>query len=129
MARKPILVTGEIMPENLTPLVQCLDGRTRHVTLTHAKRLGIGKKEWAVGIDLIEVYLQPRAKMVVLHTFSRWENPGHLGRAVGDSWHEADNLMIAKLAKEFEQEDGELLALLPQYVANGEHEGEIKNGD
>lgn len=101
------------MPSGLVPLVECLDGHSRHVTLTYAKPLGLKQKNWGVGVDLLEVYIQVRTRRVFLHTYSRLEDPGHLGRAKGDTWTEADNLMITKLAKEFEPQDGELRALLP----------------
>lgn len=89
-------------------------GETRRMNLSGAIDLDMSQVDWGQGIDLLGVYLMPRSKRVVVHTYSRWEDRRHPGRVRGESYHEADNDQIARLAKEFREE--RLANLLPEFV-------------
>lgn len=73
---------------------------------------GISQHDWSTGVDLEAVYLQPRARRVIVEFYSRWDD-GH-GRVRGGYFQVADNDLIARIAKKFDCE--ELAALLPEYV-------------
>lgn len=80
------------------------------VDLEATENLELYDPNWGTGIQLEAVYLMPRAKRVIVQTYSIWENPrthGHYGR----SYQIADVHTIARLARQFG--NPELMELLP----------------
>ena len=94
-------------------------GESRRFNISGAVELGWGplqhplsQRDWATGVNLEHVYLQPRAKRVIVEFYSRWDD-GH-GRCQGTEYTVADNDLIARIAREFNSP--ELAALLPEFV-------------
>jgi len=73
--------------------------------------LDIGDPDWGTGIKLKGVYLMPKSKKVIVHTYSIWENPRTHG-CYGDRYHIASQEEVANLADIFGDE--RLLELVPQ---------------
>ena len=88
-------------------------GENGRINLGGAINLDISERNWGQGVDLLAVYLQPKARRVILHTNSRWEDRRHPGRTMGEGWFVAEDSQIAHLAKEFDCE--ELTSLLPEF--------------
>lgn len=70
-----------------------------------------GHKEVGTGIFRKEIFLMPRAKNVIVHDYSIWENP-RTHSCHGDRYYIADDEQIAQLAKE--TEDSRLIELVPE---------------
>ena len=87
-------------------------GEAHRFNISNARDLDISRTNWDTGIDLETVYLQPRAKRVIVEFYSRWDAGD--GRTRGTYYTEADNDLIARIAREFDCE--ELAALLPEFI-------------
>lgn len=92
-------------------MVTMLDGTRRKLNLTGARRITIGQLEWKPGQHLMHVWIQPRARRCILHTYCHWDNGQ--GRVVGARVTEADNKTIAELVERFPA-CAEMAAWLPE---------------
>lgn len=86
-----------------------IDGK--RYNLASLKNLDISDSRCDTGIKLEAVYLMPRKKEVIIHTYSIWENRQTYG-VQGDRYHIADEWEIAQLAERFG--NSELLELVPE---------------
>ena len=75
------------------------------VDLDKCTALNYSKREHG-GIAIKGVYLQPRARRVIVHTYSIWEDRSQPGCCIGTRYHVADSDEVARFV-----EDG--LALEP----------------
>ena len=87
------------------------DGVTRRYNLASMTDLEIRDNRWGTGIQLRGVYLMPRSKRVILHTYSIWEDRRTHG-VVGDGYMVAPPETVAQLYRE--TEDERLLPLIPE---------------
>lgn len=81
------------------------------------KRLGISDKNWGTGVSLEEVYLMPRAKKVIVETYSTWENP-KTHNCYGRNYEIAGPNLIATLAADTGNSD--LMSLVPEAIQDTE---------
>lgn len=70
-----------------------------------------GHKEVGTGIFRKEIFLMPRAKRVIVHTYSIWENRRTHG-CVGDIYYIANDEQVARLADD--TRDSRLMELVPE---------------
>ena len=82
----------------------------KRYNLASMKSLGLTDSNWGTGIKLEGIYLMPRSKRVIIHTYSIWENPRTHG-VYGDRYHLADDTEIARLAEIFSSP--KLMELVP----------------
>jgi hypothetical protein len=74
--------------------------------------ISLQQGEWGgPGITLEEVFLMPRSKKVIIHTYSCWQNPA-THESYGTKYFIAEPEMIADLAGITGNED--LMALVPE---------------
>ena len=91
-------------------VIESENGDKKRVNLSSLTVIWEGNKETGTGTFRNAVYLMPKAKRVIVETYSQWENPmTHV--CYGTSYHFADDREIADLADDLQ--DGRLLNLVP----------------
>jgi hypothetical protein len=88
-------------------------GETKRYNLASMQKLGISIPEgmWGQGVSLEEVYFMPRAKKLIIETYSIWENPKTHG-CYGTHYGIASNYVIGKIAQY--TDDEVVMALVPE---------------
>ena len=88
-----------------------IDGK--RYNLASMTDLELSDSKWATGVSLEAVYLMPKSKKVIMHTYSFWENRQTHG-VQGDHYKIADEWEILQLADIFGDE--RLMELAPNVI-------------